>query len=64
VKERQTEIFGQNLQNLHNLSTGASVARMWLSKKANFHKRACVRFTFLTANPVKPGSDARAGVSE
>ena len=25
---------------------GAFVARMWLSKKANFHKRACVRFVF------------------
>jgi hypothetical protein len=25
---------------------GAFVARMWLSKKENFHKRACVRFVF------------------
>ena len=25
---------------------GAFVARMWLSKKVNFPKRACVRFVF------------------
>ena len=52
VRDRLTEGWPEGraererTSQLTRCHAGAFVARMWLSKKANFHKRACVRFVF------------------
>ncbi len=45
-KGEQAEFLDIIIDKIEVRRAGAFVARMWLSKKENFHKRACVRFVF------------------